>query len=91
MYLVNSGRQFVRADVNDVDAITVQGRHDEAVARLGRVVMATGARVPSGVVDLVADVRQVHPVNHLWREKFVSNLVCVHYGTVFFLNKYVKS
>ena len=60
-----SRRARLRSDVDEVNAVASERGQHKLVPRLARVVMATGAGVPSGVVQLVADVRHGQAVDDL--------------------------
>ena len=59
IYLVEFGSARVGAHVHDVDPVGAEAGHDEARPGARGVVVAAAARVPAGVVDLVADVGEV--------------------------------
>ena len=62
---MHRGRAWITSDVDDIDAVTGECRHDQEPATTGRVVIATGASVPARVVELVSGVRHLEAVDHL--------------------------
>lgn len=63
--LVYAWRTGIRAHVHHVDAGGDERGEDEEVAPLGGVAVATAAGVPAGVVQFVAEIGHLQPVDHL--------------------------
>lgn len=67
-YLVYSRRQWVGVCINGVYSVRLETRQHQIGALLRRVVIATGACVPTGVMHLVADIRQHETMYHLYMQ-----------------------
>lgn len=68
-HLVNFRSSFVRR-VQHVNAIAVQRWQDEAISFLTRITKTTAAGIPAHVVQFVARVQSISPMDHLDVEKF---------------------
>ena len=66
---------WLGADIDEVDAVATQRRKYESVARLARVVMTTGAGVPTRMMQFVANIRHGQTMNDLnWKDKLKVNV-----------------
>ena len=64
-HLGNFGPERVGGSVDDVDAIAAQAGDDKPVPAPAGIVVAAGAGVPAGVMDLITQVWEFQTVNDL--------------------------
>lgn len=65
MYLRNCRRFIVGEGVDDVNAIRIETRKHQVTALGRRFVVATGAGIPPGMMDLITLMKHLQTMNYL--------------------------